>query len=1119
MTTSDNLKFDFFGQGNSDLLNIFTNKNTVNSILPFGLHIDGGVSTCVTKCGHSLNNCDNIQIENVINYGKILVMKPKSKDSELILNYDARNENANSDGSGTYKLKYICFTCPSLIKIGDIDSDMQSYLIYTNDQGLYTVLCTLYRNNQPYDNLSNKLLSGMINNNIPEIGRSTTGSSLGVSSINIADFFPQDKQDYYEFVNTEKNSGDIKNNILVKVFAKKLNISSSAINNLKEKLYDSRSNLKFVNFNDSLNSTFSVKPENLNIFYVPDLGISNICGTKEKMKNLEENVITEENENEVEEEEISVIDKLTKANLEEKKEKYINFDGDIKIYAIDINTGAVKRVGSGNNEKDQVYKNLEELLVQNKNYEEDEIKKAINEFPNYIYQNAYWRLDYKVRLYKVKNQDEDDPTDSSFKIEDVKDLDDAVIKIGNTNNKDVFYAMKNFPNYPINDYYVSYYYTTDNTETSYVVIMYLILCTLILLFNYVFYRYIFFVTNKDYGEISITDEEIISDDNFKQLASWRILINIFFVLQIISTIIFCIIKLNDLNHSIKPYSNLFITMSSLTLFCSLGYAYLRLQYKDERVSYAESKSLTLLVEKSDENDNQNDVGFIKYVLNVFQLIKNNLFYAEEDDGLQELYNKLTNAKDELLSSTDENIESKIDNLTKNVDEILEGLEKYTENINNNDKTTSQFQKNRAKWYKYVFDKTIGKISEKTGLGNRGSVKKRAQDKLKQIKKLIQSISDNNNKEESKSNNNKEESSQEGGSNMVPPIVVGMKKSEQNKDGYETNRILNGKEYWPDGNYLENEYSSIEKSDIWENFMEIITFKNLLISIVILILFSFLTSKVIDIIRTFDTTEKKYYKYYSLILYWISALIYYGSICIPVFTKLFIWGYNYFLSEESREKSSNPSGSTLGKIFFVVAFIVYSIIIWYNMDPVPNSTSETFFWIFISIYSVIILGYSAYQKQKFTSSYTLMGLAFVSLLFIIFYPIIFSGAKNKKIDLILALPIVAGYIYYLMNSDTITSTIGNLSDPITFPNAEFMNNNNNENKIKEPLTIPEVGKLKEIHDAITTLQSKGGNYKKKIDNLSKHKEYLLDLSEYFDSINDHKNKEMVDKITSEIDVLT
>ena len=37
------------------------------------------------------------------------------------------------EGNGKYKLKFICFTCPSTIKIGDIDSDLQSYLVYTNN--------------------------------------------------------------------------------------------------------------------------------------------------------------------------------------------------------------------------------------------------------------------------------------------------------------------------------------------------------------------------------------------------------------------------------------------------------------------------------------------------------------------------------------------------------------------------------------------------------------------------------------------------------------------------------------------------------------------------------------------------------------------------------------------------------------------------------------------------------------------------------------------------------------------------------------------------------------------------------------------------------------------------
>ena len=41
-------------------------------------------------------------------------------------------------------------------------------------------------------------------------------------------------------------------------------------------------------------------------------------------------------------------------------------------------------------------------MVKNPDYDEDEIKRAINEFPNYSYQNSYWCFEYKVRLYKVE---------------------------------------------------------------------------------------------------------------------------------------------------------------------------------------------------------------------------------------------------------------------------------------------------------------------------------------------------------------------------------------------------------------------------------------------------------------------------------------------------------------------------------------------------------------------------------------------------------------------------------------------------------------------------------------------------------------------------------------------
>ena len=52
--------------------------------------------------------------------------------------------------------------------------------------------------------------------------------------------------------------------------------------------------------------------------------------------------------------------------------------------------------------------------------------------------NAYWRVDYTVRLYKKTDSD----NDFNFEIIDVNSIEDAVNKIGDSTQEDVFYAMK-----------------------------------------------------------------------------------------------------------------------------------------------------------------------------------------------------------------------------------------------------------------------------------------------------------------------------------------------------------------------------------------------------------------------------------------------------------------------------------------------------------------------------------------------------------------------------------------------------------------------------------------------------------------------------------------------------
>ena len=159
---------------------------------------------------------------------------------------------------------------------------------------------------------------------------------------------------------------------------------------------------------------------------------------------------------------MSIIEKLTKANLEDKKEKYINFTDDLIVYKCDLKNGHPKKVFKNSEyvvgeDSDKLvdYIKFKELLLQNPDYDEDEVKRSINEFPNYIYKDAYWRVDYTVRLYK-KTDSEDD---FNFEIIDVNSIEDAV-KIGDYTPEEA-YSMKNFPNVAVGDYYVSYYYNNS----------------------------------------------------------------------------------------------------------------------------------------------------------------------------------------------------------------------------------------------------------------------------------------------------------------------------------------------------------------------------------------------------------------------------------------------------------------------------------------------------------------------------------------------------------------------------------------------------------------------------------------------------------------------------------
>ena len=998
---------------------------------------------------------------------------------------------------------------------------MQSYLIYTNDNGLYTVVCTLYRNAAPVDNLANSLLSGLLNNNLPNKGASGGGSSM---NINISDFLPQDKQDYYEFINSESNSQSIKEKILVKVYAKKVNISSVAINNLKQKLFDSNSNDTFNNFNDSLNSIFTVKPENINIFHVPDLGISKIESTKEKMANLNKKINddeTEEEEYDVEEE-MSVIEKLKKSTLEEKKETFIDFTDDLKIYKIDLKDGSTKKVfnnpDSTSNEKLIDHITFKELFIRNKDYDEDEIKRAINEFPNYIYKNSYWRTDYTLRLYKSTDFDD---TGKDFEIIDSSSIDDAVKKITNCTNEEVFYSMKNFPNVPVNDYYVSYFYKKSKTQNMYVKIMYILFCVFILLFNFIYYRLIYNITNSDYGDVSMNDDEIINDENLKKLASWRLLLNLTFFIQIVATIFYTIFKMSNISEDNSTFNFVFVLSCIITLFSTIYYGYLRLHYSDVKVSYAEDKSLKLLLESNDDDE---DDGILNYIANSLKLFKNSLFYFESGSTVffadfTSIFNELNELKEQIESS--ENLENdNVNRWSKKTDDIIEKIKPYLKpDFNYNKNERSRFHKN-LQLISNTLEGIGSELQSRVPTTNIKKVKTNAVNLISKLKKVIDKKEINN---DNASGNGSDNEGQQGGENKnEPSIVTGFKSSDNNNFNYndndlETNKIIDGRAEWPNGNSFNNndDGDTIEQSDFYENLLKIITPRNIFIYLVFIVVFFIILSKIKNIITTFDTTDDKDYMTSSGWISLFSLIPYTGILfaCLALKAKSFYdW---YFLSE--KDKKNQKSDYTY--IMASVGYGLWVMIVVFGFNFADQQSINAFWW--ITTFFILGVCYILYTKQEvFKNKMLLAAIGIAAILLIVLPPAIVKTVTMYRLSLTFLSPLVILIIYYSLDKmKDLFSGPNNvqIEDPITFSN--FDPNNINKIPIKTPMTIPDINELEKLGGLLEEMKAKGGLIKNKKNKLHEHIKHLTNLSQYFDQSGHSESKKMTDKILSEVQALT
>lgn len=329
-----------------DILNFDVQKdNILKDVIkgnPYYINIKGSVNICLIRCGQEIESCNDVNFASMTNYGKILVLNPKSgTDSKckVQLAFDSSNTNCNDSGGADYKFEKAFFTVPSLHRLNDQLYDMETFLLFssvqTNGNVLYILLCTLNNatDNIPKDDnlLNYKLLDSLFskNNTIPDIFG--TSSINGIPNpVNINNFIPsKGKRNFYDY--THPNNTKVN----FRVFQNTMAISNTTLNLLKSKLTPGDT---FVNFKkyivDSLNPT-----EGLFFYFSEDLSdrYSSFAVNKYSSKSIEkfnneddQNKILDDNQNNIDVDKTSYNknNSIDKIDVKKKNKKSIEKNND-----------------------------------------------------------------------------------------------------------------------------------------------------------------------------------------------------------------------------------------------------------------------------------------------------------------------------------------------------------------------------------------------------------------------------------------------------------------------------------------------------------------------------------------------------------------------------------------------------------------------------------------------------------------------------------------------------------------------------------------------------------------------------------------------------------------------
>ncbi len=236
---------------NNSILGISTQDSILNDIFKNDIqytHITGNVNLCVNRCGQEIDDCEDIHFMNMVNNGKVMTLNPnpeKSGNGKCMLKRAYDDDSNDANGFTSYKFEKMFVMTPSFHKIDSVVYDAEFGFIFSRfdkyNKKKYMVLCVLVNNaldtrqetlNESNDLLFYKLTNELfgINEKVPALF-SKKEINYPPNPILLSNFFPIiGQRSFYEYSYQQTND------VTYRIFQKPMVISSTALQNLREKL-------------------------------------------------------------------------------------------------------------------------------------------------------------------------------------------------------------------------------------------------------------------------------------------------------------------------------------------------------------------------------------------------------------------------------------------------------------------------------------------------------------------------------------------------------------------------------------------------------------------------------------------------------------------------------------------------------------------------------------------------------------------------------------------------------------------------------------------------------------------------------------------------------------------